>query len=104
VAKILDTCAAIERYVLRRSEDHRLDPALPDEIDIIHACLLGPEPVSDFRRYVLDAKEPIFATTRWDATEAACGGRVRILLPEPFDSEHPKACQRCLDAIGLKGG
>jgi hypothetical protein len=99
VAKILDTCAARERCVWQRDDlDHQLDRALPDEIGIVHACMLGPEP-QGLRKEILDATEPVFAT-RGRVLDAACGTWVQVLLPEPFDSEHPQACQRCLDAIG----
>jgi hypothetical protein len=50
----------------------------------------------------LDATEPVFASNG-RVEEAACGRYVSVLLPEPFDSEHPQACQRCLEAIGVKG-
>ncbi|MGH3275462.1 MAG: hypothetical protein ACRDNZ_14215 [Streptosporangiaceae bacterium] len=102
MAKILDTCVAVERWVWQRDEfGHQVDRVLSDDIGIMHACMVGPEPVRGLLAEVLDAREPVFAT-HGRVIEAACGKYVRALLPEPFDSEHPQACPRCLDAIGLK--
>jgi hypothetical protein len=103
VVKILETCAALERWEWRRDGvDHRVDRVLPDEIGVVHACLLGENP-RGLRAEILDAKEPVFAT-HGVVLDAACGRWLRVLLPEPFNSEHPKACPQCLDAMGLKGG
>ncbi|BCI53695.1 hypothetical protein NIIDNTM18_29730 [Mycolicibacterium litorale] len=103
MARILDTCAALERFEwLRDGVDHGLDRGLPAEVEVVHAVIVGPEPMSGLRGEVLDATEPVFAT-HGRVIDAACGRHVRVLLPEPFDSTHSKACGRCLDAIGLKG-
>lgn len=103
MARILGTFAAVRRYALNRDGiDHRLDAAVPDEIDVLHAGVLGPEPWGGIRRRIADASEPMFL---FDGRvfEVACGQYVKLLLPQPFDSEHPKACPRCMDAIGLMG-
>ncbi len=72
------------------------------EIDIVHACLLGPDPMTGALHDILDALEPVFLT-HGRLVVAACGRHVRVLLPKPFDSEQPKACPRCLETIGIQG-
>lgn len=102
MAKILDTCAAIERWEWQRDGvDHKVDRVLPDEFGVVHAVLIGEHP-SGLRLEALDAIEPVFAT-HGKTLDAACGTWVRALLPEPFDSEDANACLRCLEAIGVKG-
>ncbi|GAT01603.1 hypothetical protein [Mycolicibacterium fortuitum] len=104
MVKILDTCAAIERYEWRRDlVDHRPDKAIPEDFGVLHACHLPPNTASGLLAEVLDAKEPVFAS-HGRVAGTACGRFVSVLLPMSFDSEHPKACSRCLDAIGVKGG
>lgn len=100
---ILGTFATIERFVLQRDEvDHRVDAVLPDGIDVLHACVTPEETWHGVWAEVVDATEPVFAKPQ-HFLEAACGRHVRVYLPEPFDSEHPKACQRCKDTIGVEG-
>lgn len=102
MAKIIDTCAAIERWIWKRDPvDHGVDRMLPDQIDIIHAVLLGENPTGS-RAEVLDAVEPVFLT-HGKALEAACGTWVRALLTALFDSEHPKACPQCMKMIAVRG-
>ena len=104
MAKILDTVAAIEHAAYVRSEDHRVDPDVPHDIKKLHAVLLGPEPLIGAKAFIIDATEPAFLVGRVaEVVEAACGTRMQILLPEPFDSESRKACPLCLKEIGLKG-
>jgi hypothetical protein len=77
MAKIPCTFAAVERYELVRDRvAGGVDPAVPEDA-VRHACLLPKEP--------------------WIV------GSIWAKVAEPFDSEHPKACQRCMDSIGLKG-
>lgn len=102
MAKILGTFSAIERYELARSVDSVLDPYVPRDIKVVHACVLPPEPWTGIYQRVADAKEPLFAE-RGHGLDAACGRWVKVYLPKPFDSEDPKACQQCKDAIGVKG-
>jgi hypothetical protein len=103
MAKILGTFATVERFVLQKDPvDHRLDPVLPDEMEVIHACVMPEEPLHGIWAEIADATEPIFARPQ-HFMKAACGRHVRVYMPTPFDSEHPKACQRCKDTVGVKG-
>jgi hypothetical protein len=52
---------------------------------------------------IADATEPVFANYNWDVQESACGRTVKVFLPTPFDSEHARACKRCVEQIGLRG-
>jgi hypothetical protein len=100
MAKVVGTFAAIERWVRRRSEDHQLDPAVPEEYDALHACVLPEEPpTTGIVAQVLDSTEPVFAVYSSEALQSACGRRVEVFLPQPFDDEHPKACPRCREAV-----
>lgn len=100
--KILDSFAALERFELRRSVDSQLDPYVPEVIDVVHAGLLPEEPWTGTFERIADAGEAVFAE-KGRFLEAACGRHIRVYLPEPFDTGHPKACQRCIDAIGVNG-
>ncbi|QZH65046.1 hypothetical protein [Mycolicibacterium farcinogenes] len=71
---------------------------MPKQIDVVHACLLPPEPWMGVIAHIVDAKEPIFAE-RGHFMEAACGRHVRVYLAEPFDVDHPKACQECKGVV-----
>lgn len=103
MANILDTVAAIRRYD-RINVGGELHPTMPAEIDAFHAVLLDRAYLSSALRFIIDATAPHFLDGPVaEVVEAACGTRVRVLLPKPFDSEHPKACSRCMEAIGLKG-
>jgi hypothetical protein len=102
MAKILNTFAAVERYALRRDgHDHRLDPAVPDQIDIIHAGVFPEDEQfwSKQHHVIADATEPVFATYSWTAEQSACGRTIKVFLPKPFDSEDPKACEKCVLAV-----
>lgn len=103
MAKIPDTFAAVERYDLVRDRDAGgVDPVVPADA-VRHACLL-PEDyiVGSIWAKVADATQPIFEQ-KGRGMHAACGQWVKVYLPEPFDSEHLKACQRCMETIGVKG-
>jgi hypothetical protein len=104
MAKIPGTFAAVERYELVRDRvAGGVDPAVPEDA-VRHACLLPEEPwiVGSIWAKIADATEPIFAE-KGHGMDAACGRWVKVYLAEPLDSAHPKVCQRCMDAIGVKG-
>jgi hypothetical protein len=45
MAKILCTFATVERFVLQKDPvDRRLDPALPADLGMVHACAMPEEP------------------------------------------------------------
>ena len=105
MAKIPGTFVAVERYELIKDFDAGgFDKEVPADA-VRHACLLPEEElwfVGSVWAKVVDASEPIFAE-KGKGLDAACGRWVKGYLPEPFDSEHPQACQRCMDTIGVKG-
>jgi hypothetical protein len=105
MVKISGTFAAVERYDLVKDPDvGGFDREVPADA-VRHADLLPEGPWIAGTRWgkIADATEPIFAEKWQQPLEAACGRGVKVYLPEPFDSEHPQACQRCMDTIGVKG-
>lgn len=105
MAKVLDTFAAVERYVLRR--DGRVDdgmyPDVPEDA-MRHAVLIPDQSIGGtIVDKVLDAREPVF-DGKGRSLEAACGRRVKVYLPQPFDSEDASACPQCMEVIGVRGG
>ncbi|CQD20045.1 hypothetical protein BN970_04605 [Mycolicibacterium conceptionense] len=100
MAKILGTFAAISRYQLKRLFDSQLDPAVPDKFERLHACRLPEdEPWPKLYEVIADAREPVFATYPSDGIPSACGHTMKVFLPQPFDSDHPKACPDCIQAL-----
>jgi hypothetical protein len=95
MVKIGDTRAALERYDLRRSEDHRLDPCVPDDPGTVHAYLVEQSwlalPPHSHEAWIENRRGPLFAEKppEWSA---ACGKRVRVILPLSFDTNEPTAC------------
>lgn len=103
MANVTGTFRAVERYDLVKDPvAGGLDPAIPHDYGVLHAGLLGPEPWSGLRGEIADATEPIFLFGG-KVFEVACGRYAKVLIPKPFDSEHPQACPRCMAAIGVKG-
>ena len=89
MANIIGTFRAVERYPLVKDPvAGGLDPAVPDEIDVLHAGVLGPEPWTGLREQIADATEPIYLFGG-SVFQVACGRYVTVLIPKPFDSEHP---------------
>jgi hypothetical protein len=102
MARIHGTFAALERFDLQQDGvDHRVDAVVPEEIDVLHACLMPQQPWRGIWAEIADATELTFAPPQ-HRIEAACGRHVRVYMPTPFDSEHPKSCLRCKDTIGVK--
>lgn len=100
MAKVLGTFGAVERYVLRRDDvDHQLTAMVPEKVDVLHACLLPEEPWTGLHAVIADATEPVVASSQWESLQAACGRRTKVFLPVPFDTDHPKACQKCTEAL-----
>jgi hypothetical protein len=92
MAKIVSTFAAIERYDLKRDPvDHRLDPVVPEKVDVVHACFLpeGGTPWMKIHHTIADATEPVFASSEFEGQKSACGRKTKVFLPRSFESEPP---------------
>jgi hypothetical protein len=97
--EIVGTYVAVKDYELIADEvDRRVDPAVPLQIDLRHAAVLGPEPWMGVRAEIAQATEPVFIF-RAREFRAACGQWVKLVLPEPFDSDDPTACPQCADLV-----
>jgi hypothetical protein len=83
--------AAYEGYDLQRSEDHRVDPVLPEDIGRVHAY----REVLSFR---VKPGLPRFAA-RHGHWEAVCGWGVKVLLPQRFETTDPSACEKCVRVL-----
>lgn len=84
------THAALEQYKrVRAPEDHRPDRELPDDVGVVHAY-----------RGFDEAKPGLPRFAEWyEKWHAACGWRVRVLLPQKFDTDDPSACEKCALAL-----
>jgi hypothetical protein len=83
--------AAYERYALQRSEDHRIDPVLPEDVGRVHAY----QELLSFR---VKPGLPRFAA-RHETWVAVCGRRVKVLLPQRFEATDPSACEKCVRVL-----
>jgi hypothetical protein len=65
---------------------------VPAEPGTVHALLYVTTQAPDLARL----KEPDYIEG-WHPAEAACGIRVRTLLPRPYNTEDPGACPKCTE-------
>lgn len=105
MAKRLGTFGAVERWVWKRDEvDHISTPSAPDDYPMIHCCylptdLLDDKPWNKLYNVIADATEPVVSSSRTEFLYAACGRSTKVWLPKPFDTEDPKACPECVEAL-----
>lgn len=105
MVKVPGSWAAARRYAIR--EDKRgTYPEVPEDIGPVHALLFDPPGVQPRRKHRpewLDRPkfhEPFFLEG-WFPEEAACGRRVRLVFPVPFDTNEDDACPECLAMADL---
>ncbi len=105
MVKVPGSWAAARRYAIR--DDKRgTYPEVPEDIGAVHALLFdlpGVQPRWKHRPEWLDRPkfhEPFFLEG-WFPEEAACGRRVRLVFPVPFDTNEDDACPECLAMADL---
>jgi hypothetical protein len=84
--KVPNSHPALERYVKGRYDE----PELPGDYGRVHAVFHaepGPETPTK--------KKPVYF--EYGSSEAACGARVRVILPMSFDLDEDDACSRCVE-------
>jgi hypothetical protein len=102
--KVPESRAAARRYDIHEDRLGKY-PEVPEDIGPVHALLYdlpGNLPRWKRRPDWLDkpkAHEPIFL--EWSHEEAACGRRVRLVFPVPFDTAEDDACPECLEMAEL---
>lgn len=79
---------------------------MPEDIGPVHALLFDPPGVQPRWKHRPDwldkpkPHEPMFLEG-WFPEEAACGRRVRLVFPVPFDTAEDDACPECLGMAEL---
>ncbi|ULP48350.1 hypothetical protein [Mycolicibacter virginiensis] len=97
--KVPGSWAAARRYAIGEDRLGRY-PEVPDDIGPVHALLFDPpgvQPRWTHRPEWLDKPkphEPIFLES-YRSEEAACGRRVRLVFPVPFDTAEDEVCPDC---------
>lgn len=109
--KVPRSWAAARRYVIHEDKLGTY-PEVPEDIGPVHALLFDPPekpqpgapPPWKHRPEWLDKPkphEPIFLEGWFLPEEAACGRRVRLVFPVPFDTNEDDACPECLEMAEL---
>lgn len=102
--KIPESRAAARRYDVLEDRQGKY-PAVPEDYGLVHALLFDrPEKLPKWKRrpdWMDKPKfhEPIFL--EWSHEEAACGRRMRLVFPVPFDTDEDDACPECLEMADL---
>jgi hypothetical protein len=95
VTKIPDSRAAEKRWDVSPTANVRV---------FVHAVLLS-DPARPWTRYKArrfrSLREPEHIEYAFDAPEAVCGRRVRLVYPMSFDDEEDDACPDCLKLIAI---
>lgn len=102
--KVPESRAAARRYDIHEDRLGRY-PEVPEDIGPVHALLFDPpEKLPKWKRrpdWMDKPKfhEPIFL--EWSHEEAACGRRMRLVFPVPFDTAEDDACPECVEMAQL---
>jgi hypothetical protein len=91
MAKFDGVHAAYVRFGLQRSEDHRVDPVLPEDPGVVHAY----QELLSFR---VKPGHPRFSAQH-EHWQALCGNRVKVLLPQRFETTDPSSCDACVQRL-----
>ncbi|SHX67115.1 Uncharacterised protein [Mycobacteroides abscessus subsp. abscessus] len=108
--KVPGSWAAARRYDIHEDRLGRY-PEVPEDIGPVHALLFDPPkppqpgapPQWKRRPEWLDRPkfhEPIFLEG-YNSEEAACGRRVRLVFPVPFDTDEDDVCPECREMAQL---
>ncbi|MDV7137077.1 hypothetical protein [Williamsia muralis] len=82
-----DACSAFDHYdEVRDPDDHEIDRVVPADPGDVHA-VIGGHPRTAHEAHILE---------RWEHERAACGRRMRVMLPVDFNAVDPDACPRCV--------
>ncbi|OKH84421.1 hypothetical protein EB75_04625 [Mycobacterium sp. ST-F2] len=103
--KVPESRAAARRYRIHEDRLGRY-PEVPEDIGLVHALLFDRRedlPAWKRRPNWMDRPkfhDPIFLDS-WSYEEAACGCRVRLVFPVPFDTSEDEACPECVEMAEL---
>lgn len=103
--KVPESRAAARRYDIHEDRLGRY-PEVPEDIGPVHALLFDRRedlPLWKRRPDWIDKPkfhDPIFLEG-WSSEEAACGRRVRLVFPVPFDTAEDDACPECVEMAQL---